>query len=173
MNESNSCLVYLGLGANLGDPIEQLITARSLLLALPNVITGRCSSFYSSSPVGYNDQPEFVNCVLELEVTMSAVELLNHTQSIENLLGRIRVSTNQNAPRVIDIDVLLFGDHHIQSEHLTVPHPRMDERLFVLKPLLELLHSDVYQAHLDNGEFAGQELTQLLIKSDNKASTSL
>lgn len=163
MNKTSFCLAYLGLGGNLGDPIEQIISARSALLSLPSVLGGRCSSFYSSSPVGYGDQPDFINCVLELKVTSSALELLDSMQFIEIDLGRMRLPGNQNAPRLIDIDLLLFGDQTIESERLSVPHPRMMERLFVLRPLTELLENDVYQTCLNDGKFEGQMLTQLMI----------
>jgi 2-amino-4-hydroxy-6-hydroxymethyldihydropteridine diphosphokinase len=163
LNKTSFCLAYLGLGGNLGDPIEQLISARSALLALPKVLGGRCSYFYSSSPVGYDDQPDFINCVLELKVTSSALELLDDMQSIETDLGRKRVVNNQNAPRLIDIDLLLFGNQVIESERLIVPHPRMKDRLFVLRPLLELLEDNMYRTCLRNGKFEDQMLTQLAI----------
>lgn len=167
MNRTSFCLAYLGLGGNLGDPIEQIISARSALFGLPTVLGGRCSSFYSSSPVGYDDQPDFINCVVELKVTSSAMELLDSMQHIESHLGRRRVSNNQNAPRLIDIDLLLFADQTIESERLSVPHPRMKERLFVLRPLLELLESDAYRTCLNNGKFEGQILTQLMINQSS------
>ena len=128
---------YLGLGANLADPLQQLIDARSSLYRLEKSIAGRCSSFYRSSPVGYDAQPDFINCVVELETSATAFELLDAAQMIEARLGRQRVEGNQNAPRVIDIDILLFGSEIIQTPKLSVPHPRMSERLFVLKPLSE------------------------------------
>lgn len=164
MNDSQSCLAYLGLGANLGDPIEQIISARHALLSLGGISKGRCSSFYMSSPVGYDDQPYFINCVLELETCMTAIELLDLMQRIESNLGRTRVAGYQNAPRLIDIDLLLYGEQTINTERLIVPHPRMAERLFVLKPLLELCASDLYQRSLDQGAFVGQELQRLSMR---------
>lgn len=173
MKDSNSILAYLGLGGNLGDPIEQIISAQSILLALPGVTSGRRSSFYSSSPVGYDQQPDFINCVIELQVTLTAIELLDCMQAIEINLGRQRVANNQNAPRLIDLDLLLFGQQFIDTERLVVPHPRMTERLFVLEPLMELLDSDHYRACLENNEFSGQTLQPLMIKSEasNSAKT--
>lgn len=153
--------MYLGLGGNLGDPIEQLICARSMLYAMPGAIAGRCSGFYSSSPVGYDEQPDFINCVIELKVDVSPVTLLNQVQAIENRLGRKRVAGNQNAPRLIDIDLLLYGDQDIDSERLTLPHPRMTERLFVLRPLLDLLESDFYASCLEREAFVGQLIQPL------------
>lgn len=161
MNSSQSCLAYLGMGANLGDPIEQIINAKQMLFDADGIKGGRCSSFYLSSPVGYDDQPSFINCVLELEVSITAIELLSLMQRIEIDLGRTRVLSNQNAPRLIDVDLLLFGDQTIRTERLIVPHPRMAERLFVLKPLLELCANDLYQKTLDQGDFVGQQLQRL------------
>lgn len=164
-------IVYLGLGANLGDPIEQIISARSMLMHLPGVVRGRCSSFYHSSPIGYNDQPNFINCVVELELNLTPMALLKHAQDIELNLGRTRVETNQNAPRVIDIDILLFNSDVINTSELCVPHPRMHERLFVLKPLLELCDKTEYLDHLRHNDFSGQVITQLTISP--KSSTPL
>jgi len=160
-------VAYLGLGANLGDPIQQMINAREALCRLGAAESLRCSSFYASSPVGYDAQPDFINCVLELKTRFTASELLNCMQSIENTLGRQRVVGNQNAPRQIDIDLLLYGNQQIDNERLTVPHPRMESRLFVLEPLLELVELEHYRSVLsrgaNNGSFDGQELRRLTI----------
>lgn len=167
MKNADFSRAYLGLGANLGDPIEQLISARSMLFRLPTVMAGRCSSFYSSSPVGYSQQADFINCVIELDVTISAIELLDQMQLIETMLGRQRVVGHQNAPRLIDIDLLLFGDQQIMNERLIVPHPRMTKRLFVLHPLLELINDDAYKSSLEEGEFDGQLIQRLMISPEN------
>lgn len=128
----------IGLGSNLGDPIQQIIDARSALLALECVSSGRCSSLYLSSPVGYSEQANFINCVVEVQADAPAHRLLEEMQEIETAMGRRRVSGNQNAPRLIDLDLLLYDDQAINTEQLIVPHPRMHERLFVLVPLHEL-----------------------------------
>jgi len=165
----NLTVAYLGLGANLGDPIQQLIDARTALYALDGTEHGRCSSFYLSSPVGYDEQPDFINCVLELTTRLDAYELLDAMQAIEVQLGRTRVVSNQNAPRLIDIDLLLFGHHSIRSERLNVPHPRMQQRLFVLKPLLELnsqaeLNGEkIGRVEIDGNQFGGQFVSRLSI----------
>jgi 2-amino-4-hydroxy-6-hydroxymethyldihydropteridine diphosphokinase len=158
-----STLAYLGLGANLGDPIQQMVDARASLARLPSTLDLRCSSFYASSPVGYAAQPDFVNCVVELETNSEAIELLDDIQAIENALGRQRVMANQNAPRLIDIDLLLFGRQSIADERLQVPHPRMKSRLFVLEPLLELTELASYRVAFEVADFEGQDLTQLTI----------
>lgn len=133
-------LAYIGLGANIGEPDKQLKEACLHLSSIKTVIASRYSSFYVSKPVGYDGQPDFLNAVLELTLPMSvsAFELFDEMQVIEQAMGRQRDPSNQNAPRVIDCDLLLFGEDCINTEKLIVPHPRMHERLFVLQPLAEL-----------------------------------
>jgi 2-amino-4-hydroxy-6-hydroxymethyldihydropteridine diphosphokinase len=137
-NDRSLIKAYIGLGANLGDPIQQIIDAREALNSLRGSRKGRCSSLYLSSPVGYSEQPSFINCVLELESSLGAHGLFDCMRDIENSLGRVRDAKNQNAARLIDLDLLLFGDQVISDEILSVPHPRIAERLFVLRPLAEL-----------------------------------
>jgi 2-amino-4-hydroxy-6-hydroxymethyldihydropteridine diphosphokinase len=160
-----STLAYLGLGANLNDPIQQIVDARKLLRQLSGTISLRCSSFYISSPVGYQQQDDFINCVIELKTDDAPIQLLDNMQSIENVLGRKRVAGNQNAPRLIDIDLLLFGDQNILTTRLEVPHPRMKSRLFTLKPLLELVEMEYYRCALESSDFEGQTLHRLAIDS--------
>lgn len=160
-----STLAYLGLGANLGDPIQKMLDAIAALRALSSTRSLRYSSFYVSSPVGYRDQADFINCVIELETQCAPIELLDVMQSIENILGRRRVIDNQNAPRLIDIDLLLYGDQVIDVARLIVPHPRMKNRLFVIKPLLELVELEPYRTALDSNDFDDQSITRLAINS--------
>ena len=129
---------YLGLGANLGDPVQQIIDARQQLSTVNQGYQSRCSSLYVTSPIGYAEQKDFVNCVLELKGDVAVRELFSAMQAIESSLGRVRDSSNQNAPRKIDIDLLVFGQHQINDVDLVVPHPRISQRLFVLVPLMEL-----------------------------------
>lgn len=131
-------LAVIGLGANLGDPIQQLLNARAQLVDLAIDESLRCSHFYLSSPVGFDDQPYFVNAVAAFNTSLSAHDLLDKLQSIENDLGRQRDPNNQNAARAIDLDILLYGDQRINDARLIVPHPRMTQRLFVLAPLAEI-----------------------------------
>ena len=160
-------VAYLGLGANLGDPIQQLVDARELISTLSATKSLRSSCFYSSSPVGFAEQADFINCVVELKTSDGPITLLENMQSIENTLGRKRVAGNQNSPRLIDIDLLLYGDQEIDTEVLNVPHPRMKERLFVLEPLLELSEIETYRRALndgyENGTFMGQSLKRLMV----------
>lgn len=126
--------VYLGLGTNLGDREQNLRSALRRLRGLGEITA--ISSVYRSEPVGYSDQPDFWNLVVELRTKREPIDLLEEVQGIEAELGRVR--TFRNAPRTIDIDVLLYGDEILDTEQLAVPHPRMMERAFVLRPLTEI-----------------------------------
>jgi len=158
MSVSNRALI--GLGANLNDPIQQILDARLALSHLPLVKSWQCSSFYLSTPVGYSDQPNFVNCVLALDTGYDAYTLFEYMQAIEAGLGRVRDVNNQNAPRLIDIDMLMFSDQQLSDPKLTIPHPRMNQRLFVIKPLADL---GVHIQPNVNTDFSQQVLYQLSI----------
>jgi 2-amino-4-hydroxy-6-hydroxymethyldihydropteridine diphosphokinase len=127
--------VYVGLGANLGDAQLALHNASNELAKLPFTQWVACSSFYKSSPVDAKG-PDFVNAVVHLTTRLNAIDLLHACQTIENLAGRKR--PYPNAPRTLDIDILLYGESTISSEELRVPHPRMRDRAFVLQPLKEI-----------------------------------
>jgi len=129
-------LAYVGLGANIGEPSRQLQDALQEMHALPKTRITRTSRFYRSAPLGYLDQPEFLNAVAELDTELAPGVLLENLQEIEKSHGRERPFAG--APRTLDLDLLLYGDEAIASPRLTVPHPRMHERAFVLQPLLEL-----------------------------------
>jgi 2-amino-4-hydroxy-6-hydroxymethyldihydropteridine diphosphokinase len=127
--------VYAGLGANLGHARQSIDSAILALGKLPETLLVGRSSFYQSAPfqaVG----PDYTNAVVHLQTRLNAIDLLRAFQSVENLAGRER--PYRNAPRTLDIDLLLYGDGNIQSPELQVPHPRMHERAFVLLPLSEL-----------------------------------
>ncbi|HEX2566119.1 MAG TPA: 2-amino-4-hydroxy-6-hydroxymethyldihydropteridine diphosphokinase [Burkholderiales bacterium] len=127
---------YVGLGANLGDAQGTIRQAMDQLDALPNTRIAARSPLYRSAPVGYAAQPDFVNAVAEVRTSLAAGELLAALIEIEERHGRER--SFANAPRTLDLDLLLYGDEMMQSARLTLPHPRMHERAFVLKPLLDL-----------------------------------
>jgi 2-amino-4-hydroxy-6-hydroxymethyldihydropteridine diphosphokinase len=129
-------VAYVGLGANLGDPRLQIQTALEELKALPGVRVSAASSLYRSAPLGYLDQPDFINAVAKLDTDLAPEALLENLQAIEKRHGRERAFPN--APRSLDLDLLLYGDGIIATPRLTVPHPRMHERAFVLKPLAEI-----------------------------------
>ena len=127
---------YVGMGANLGDPRAQLLAAWDALGRIPDTHVIARSSLYRSAPIGYANQPAFLNCVARLETALPAQGLLTRLQAIERNLGRAR--SFANAPRTIDLDLLLYGTETLATPDLTLPHPRMHERAFVLVPLLEL-----------------------------------
>lgn len=127
---------YVGLGANLGEPRQQLTEALIAMSGLPETRLAGHSSFYRSAPVGYEDQPEFLNAVAALDTRLAPGVLLDGLQGIERRQHRER--TFPNAPRTLDLDLLVFGEEQIARPGLTVPHPRMHQRAFVLQPLLEL-----------------------------------
>lgn len=126
--------VYLGLGSNLGERQHNLSMAMELLS--PQVNIERVSSFYETEPVGYLEQPRFLNAVLRATTTLSPQELLAQAKEVERKLDR--VPSFPNAPRPIDIDILLYGKKVVSSPELTIPHPRLEERAFVLIPLAEI-----------------------------------
>ncbi len=127
-------VVYLGLGSNDGDRLENLRDAARRLHA--EVMLTQVSSIYETEPVGYAKQPWFLNAVLEGFTELSPAELLQFAIGIERALGRVRPFPN--APRTLDIDILLFGEQMISTPSLTIPHPRLTERGFTLCPLTEI-----------------------------------
>lgn len=128
-------IVYLGLGANLGNR-EETIERALRELSGPGLRLLRRSSFYETEPMGLREQPWFLNIVAEFETSLFPRQLLQRTRRVERKLGRVR--TVVNGPRTIDIDILLFGDVVMQTNELEIPHPRFRERRFVLEPLAQL-----------------------------------
>lgn len=126
---------YVALGANLGDPIGTLLEACEALHQLPNSSQVSVSGFYRTAPIEA-EGPDYINAVASLKTTLTPHELLQHLFAIEDAHGRER--PQQNAPRTLDLDLLLYGDQTIQTDDLIVPHPRMHLRAFVLQPLIEL-----------------------------------
>jgi len=127
---------YIGLGANLNDPAAQVEYALAELERLHATTLVARSSLYASAPVGYVDQPDFINAVAQIETALAPRALLAALLDIEHRRGRER--SFRNAPRTLDLDLLLYGDAHFHEEGLTLPHPRMTERAFVLLPLTEI-----------------------------------
>ena len=127
---------YVGLGSNLADPVKQVESAFEELDRLPGTRVVKRSSLHRTKPVGYAAQPDFVNAVAQLETGLTAERLLDELQSIEARHGRER--SFPNAPRTLDLDLLLFGRLVLATERLTLPHPRMRDRAFVLDPLREI-----------------------------------
>ncbi|MBF8264577.1 MAG: folK [Dehalococcoidia bacterium] len=128
-------MAYLGLGSNLGDRADNI--ARALDYLSEKTRIERVSSLYDTSPVGFTEQPRFLNAVCRVSTGLSPQALLDFSKAIEKKLGR-QVSPYLNAPRIIDIDILLYGNQTLQTPSLTIPHPRMFERAFVLVPLAQI-----------------------------------
>ena len=129
-------VAYVGLGANIGEPRAQLLAAWDALGRIPQTRAIARSGLYRSAPVGYEDQPDFLNCVAKLDTSLDPHALFSHLRQLERDFGRMR--SFQDAPRTIDLDLLLYGSAAIDTPDLVVPHPRMHERAFVLEPLVEL-----------------------------------
>lgn len=130
-------IAYLGLGSNLGDKMHYLEEAVESLSKVPEIRQIKKSSFYETKPWGKIDQDNFINAVCQVETTLSPLKLLKVCQKIEKDLGRER--HEHWGSRTIDIDILLYGDTFLKTPLLTVPHPYMLERAFVLIPLLEIV----------------------------------
>ena len=127
-------MVFLALGANLGDRMANL---RAALQALPpEVQPAACSAVYETPPWGYVDQPAFLNQVIQAETTLEPQALLSFLKDVEQTLGR--QPNFRNGPRLIDLDILLYDDLVLNTSHLIIPHPRLAERAFVLAPLAEI-----------------------------------
>ena len=127
---------YIALGANLEDPVVQVRAGLAALATLPHTQFLVQSSLYRTAPVGYADQPDFINAVAAVDTALSPRELLDALLAIELNHGRVRQFAN--APRTLDLDVLLYDDVKVNESGLTIPHPRMHERAFVLAPLAEV-----------------------------------
>lgn len=134
--------VHIGLGSNLGEPVEQLRQAMQAMDNLPGTRLRKASSLYSSAPLGPADQPRYTNAVALLETSLEPLQLLDLLQDIERQHGRQRTGERWG-PRTLDLDILLFGNRAIQHERLQVPHYHMHMRPFVLYPLAEVSSADL------------------------------
>jgi len=149
---------FLGLGANLGDRLATLQRAIDLLGAEPGIEVQRTSRIWETDPVGGPEQPHFLNVVAEIETTLEPLDLLEAVNRVEASLGRTR--DIRWGPRTIDIDILLMDGLTMHDDRLTIPHPRMTERAFVVMPLLELLPNPILpnDTHLLNVRLPDQEV---------------
>ncbi len=134
--EIRGVIAFVGIGANLGDPAEGCRDALKRMGAVPGVRLLRASSFYRTKPVGPQDQPDFVNAVAEIRTVLSPQGLLGALKGIERDMGR--GNGPKWGPRVIDLDILFYGQEVIREEGLRIPHPELHKRAFVLIPLCEL-----------------------------------
>jgi 2-amino-4-hydroxy-6-hydroxymethyldihydropteridine diphosphokinase len=126
----------IGLGANLGDPVAQLQAAIAAIGRLPETRVTASSSFYRTAPVGHRAQPDFVNAAIAIDTALAPRALLEGLHAIERAAGRER--SFKDAPRTIDLDVLIYDDRVVDEPGLTIPHPRLHERAFALAPLVEI-----------------------------------
>jgi 2-amino-4-hydroxy-6-hydroxymethyldihydropteridine diphosphokinase len=133
----SSTIAYIGLGSNLSKPIEQVKKAIIEIEKIAQSQILAVSSLYLSKPMGPQDQDDYINAVLALETSLPASELLNALQAIENKAGRVR-KDNRWGARILDLDMILFGNEVINTDRLTIPHYGMTEREFVLLPLVEI-----------------------------------
>lgn len=129
-------IAYIGIGSNLENPRAQVLRALDELAEVPETRVTARSSLYRTAPIGHAAQPDFINAVAALDTQLPAEALLRELQSLEARHHRKR--SFPNAPRTLDLDLLLYGDAQIDKPGLNVPHPRMHERAFVLQPLLEI-----------------------------------
>ena len=129
-------IAYIGIGSNIGNRDEFLYKALKALSNDSAILVRDVSSIYETDPVGFTNQPAFLNMVAEIETSLQPLELLSSLQKIEEKLGRTREI--KWGPRTIDLDILLYNQENMKSERLIIPHPRMKERGFVLIPLFEL-----------------------------------
>ena len=140
---------FIGIGANLGDRAETLLSATSILSNSVHIVGA--SHIYETEPIGIEDQPAFLNGVLKIETEMDARDLLNHLLAVENRFGRVR--EEKWGPRILDLDILLYGEEVIEEKGLCVPHPHLHLRSFVLAPLCDIapksLHPTLARAYSD------------------------
>ena len=129
--------VWIGVGANLGKPRNQVLEAIDSLDRIDQIAVEARSALYRTAPVEAPDQPDFINAVVRVGTTLDPLSMLNCLLQIEEQFGRIR-DQPRNSPRRLDLDLLLYANEVLNSLELTIPHPRMQQRLFVLQPLMEL-----------------------------------
>jgi len=137
---------YIGLGSNLGDPVAQVRGGMTALAQLPRTRLEACSSLYRTAPVGRQEQPDFINAVCRVRTRLAPAALMRSLLEVECAQGRVREG-ERGGPRTLDLDLLLYGNVAVRSTELTVPHPRLHERAFVLYPLFELEPDLVIPGH--------------------------
>jgi len=128
--------IFIALGSNLKNPKKQIKNGILSIKKINDVKILKESHLYETPPVGILNQPNFVNAVVKISSSLNPQELLDELLNIENIAGRIR--NKKNGPRILDLDILLFNDFILNKDNLTIPHPRMHERLFVLIPLKDI-----------------------------------
>jgi len=165
INRNTPVSAYIGIGGNLGNVVDTFCQVRRLLSVHPAVYGLTNASLYRSAPVGYIDQPDFFNSVIMLSTTLDPHTLLTLLQTFEQQFDRQRPF--KHAPRTLDLDILTYGDMRIQSDTLTIPHPEIQHRLFVLKPLLELAPNWAFPNNQPASDFIEHCLSQSVEKIAN------
>lgn len=155
--------VYIALGSNMGCKRDNMAQAIQAIAALPGVQINKSSSLYETEPWGKTDQEKFLNQVIEIETSLKPADLLRELQKIEIKMGRQR--KEKWGPRLIDLDILLYGNEVMEDPHLTIPHPRMRERLFVLVPLAEI-GADIQFP--EDGATIEEVLSRVLVREGNR-----
>ncbi len=156
--------VYVGLGGNIGDTKEIMTQAVGLIAFSPHIRNLELSHIYKTTPVSTIPQDDYLNAVCRFQTDLSPFELQEFLQKLEKSLGK-KEDTPKNAPRIIDLDILFFGNKWIKTDSLTLPHPRWKERLFVLKPLSDL--ADELQIPVATGHIEKFKISQLLKEFTN------
>lgn len=138
MRADTPARAFVGLGSNLADPVSQVHAGAAALARLPDTRCEACSSLYRTAPVGVTAQPDFVNAVCALTTSLPPEELMRALLDIERAHGRDRARVVAGGPRTLDLDLLLYENRRVHTDLLTLPHPRLHERAFVLYPLAEI-----------------------------------
>jgi 2-amino-4-hydroxy-6-hydroxymethyldihydropteridine diphosphokinase len=166
---SISTIAYIGLGSNLSEPIKQVQIAIDEIQKIMQSDVIRVSSLYLSKPMGPQNQDDYINAVLALKTTLSPLELLDALQSIETKAGRVR-KENRWGARILDLDIILFGNEIINNDRLIVPHYGMREREFVLLPLAEIAPSLIIPSLISTEK---QNMKSLSLKIANNSMVKL
>ena len=163
---------YIGLGSNMGNSKTILNGVVKVLANHESFCMPVISSYYQTSPIGYDDQPDFINAVIKVDTSLEPMALLKFLMAIEKAVGRKRDPKLKDGPRLVDCDLLLYGREEIQTEKLTLPHPRMTQRLFVLEPLIEIAPKafipgfgyakEVFKELEEKNTFVSQKTTKLV-----------
>jgi 2-amino-4-hydroxy-6-hydroxymethyldihydropteridine diphosphokinase len=159
---SSMARAWIGLGSNLGDRLGHIKSALGMMVQVPKTELVRVSSVYDTEPVGKADQPRFLNAVAELETGLSPRALLAELRAIEDRCGRMR--RDMWGPRTLDLDILVHGNVELATEELTVPHPRLADRAFVLVPLAEIAPTLVVPGLRKNARLLLKELGAVEVK---------
>jgi 2-amino-4-hydroxy-6-hydroxymethyldihydropteridine diphosphokinase len=162
--QSITTIAYIGLGSNLAEPIKQVQAAIAEINKIEHSKVINVSSLYLSKPMGPQDQDDYINAVLALETSLTPIELLDALQNIENKAGRVR-KENRWGARILDLDIILFGNEIINNERLTVPHYGMKVREFVLLPLAEIAADLVIPASTGEKNESVKFLSQNIAKN--------